>query len=797
MKTWLVILLILFSYSISAQWTIQNPHPTPNNLYIGSAPSLNTYVTITDIGEFVKTTDGGATWKVSRIGGDGIYRSTFFLSDNLGWAAGALNGKFHRTTDGGTTWIPIVNAPDTTKYDIYFIDQNTGWSVGFNGFIIKTTDGGENWFSQTNTGVTSRTLYGVRAYGSQNVLVSGSTDALVRSTDGGTTWNLIPPVFSTATNYRGITYLPGTNGQTAFVVGDRNRIAKTTDGGATWTQAFQGTGTTQLWAVDFNSSGTGLASGESTTLFRTTDFGATWSQITLPPTGVSLSSVRFADNNTVYLTGGRGYFFKSTDAGATWQELGYRFTTGSLNSIGFSGNTGYVSGLAGFVAKSTDGGNTFTTLTTNFTQEIYELRVVTPDVVYGSAKQGNVIKTTDGGATWAATPTGLGTNIELVGMDAVNENFAVAVGTSGTVIRTNNGGATWTPVSIAGSTSLLWDVDFVDTLYGWACGTGQKIYRTTDGGASWTEQASYGGLGFYGISFINRSSGIASGTSGQTYYTFDGGDTWNLAATNPASTIWSVDYKITPQDTFALATGSSGYVYRSDDDGKNWVRYDRRTINTMEDVFILDASRAWAVGNGGVIVHFNDPSVIPVELTSFSASAGNGGIDLKWTTATETNNYGFEIERRISGDEQYQAAGFVRGNVNASELNTYIFTDKPDKAGSYTYRLKQTDLDGSFRYHNLGYEVDFTGSFSYRLGYNYPNPFNPVTTVNYSLGQHGPVKILLFSAAGELVKVLYNGIREAGNHILQIDGTALSSGVYFVSMEAGSFRETIKISLLK
>jgi photosystem II stability/assembly factor-like uncharacterized protein len=189
-------LLLSFCFSLAAQtnnpWSVLNPYPTGNTLYIGTAPSENKYAIVSAQGELFMTTDGGVNWTQQVLPGDGIYRSLYFLDNNTGWAAGALNGKFSRTTDGGLTWIPITDTPDTTKYDIHFISASTGWSVGFNGFIIKTTNGGSSWFSQSNTLITGKTLYGVYATDANTIYVAGNADAFIKSTDGGSTWAQMP-----------------------------------------------------------------------------------------------------------------------------------------------------------------------------------------------------------------------------------------------------------------------------------------------------------------------------------------------------------------------------------------------------------------------------------------------------------------------------------------------------------------------------------------------------------------------------------------------------------------------------
>src|SRR5690606_26440652 len=122
--------------------------------------------------------------------------------------------------------------------------------------------------------------------------------------------------------------------------------------------------------------------------------------------------------------------------------------------------------------------------------------------------------------------------------------------------------------------------------------------------------------------------------------------------------------------------------------------------------------------------------VVPVELTAFTAAANDLNVTLNWTTATELNNSGFQVER--SNGSEFQVVGFVAGHGTTTEVKNYTFVDQNVEAGSYTYRLKQIDFDGSFEYSN-NVEVEVLGVKEFALGQNYPNPFNPSTTINFSL----------------------------------------------------------------
>ncbi len=201
---------------------------------------------------------------------------------------------------------------------------------------------------------------------------------------------------------------------------------------------------------------------------------------------------------------------------------------------------------------------------------------------------------------------------------------------------------------------------------------------------------------------------------------------------------------------------------------------------------------------------------LPVELASFSAECNDNDVMLSWTTASETNNKGFQVERRKAkvesngGDvESFESVGFVNGNGTSTELNHYSFTDENLSAGKYIYRLKQIDYDGSFEYSNE-IEIDVNVVNEFMLFQNYPNPFNPSTKIKYSIplevkGQSSIVNLKIFDVLGNEVAVLVNEARTPGEYEIEIDAAKynLSSGVYYYTLTSGSFKQTKKMAIIK
>lgn len=219
----------------------------------------------------------------------------------------------------------------------------------------------------------------------------------------------------------------------------------------------------------------------------------------------------------------------------------------------------------------------------------------------------------------------------------------------------------------------------------------------------------------------------------------------------------------------------------------------RNAINTNSNwTGNEDGSLSIAV-NSYSTPNITDP--LPVELTSFGYSFNGKSIHLNWETATEINNYGFEIERN-SKNSVWEKIGFIAGHGNSNSPKFYNFIDSELKNGTYQYRLKQIDIDGSFELSNI-IKVQVNTPSEFQLYQNYPNPFNPSTTITYGIPNKDFVKISVFNSLGEEVKTLLNEEKEAGTYNLQINMSEFSSGVYYYKLSTSKFNQVKKMILMK
>lgn len=194
---------------------------------------------------------------------------------------------------------------------------------------------------------------------------------------------------------------------------------------------------------------------------------------------------------------------------------------------------------------------------------------------------------------------------------------------------------------------------------------------------------------------------------------------------------------------------------------------------------------------------------VPVELLSFTGALDNNVVNLKWETGSEVNNKGFNVERKVNGE--WKSISFVNGKGTTTETTSYTYSDDLRNAninGTVVYRLKQVDLDGSYTYTK---EIEFNlGQVpqEFALEQNFPNPFNPSTTIKFAVPVNRNVKLAVYDAMGNLVKVLVDEAKTAGKYEVTWNGennsgSKVASGVYFYKVSAGTYTMTKKMVMMK
>ena len=222
-------------------------------------------------------------------------------------------------------------------------------------------------------------------------------------------------------------------------------------------------------------------------------------------------------------------------------------------------------------------------------------------------------------------------------------------------------------------------------------------------------------------------------------------------------------------------------------------------------------AKSWGSGQGdsflsnsglNYVATFTVDNSFPIELLSFYASKLKSGIALNWSTATEVNNYGFEIERQILKQVQndsngWEKIGFVQGHGNSNSPKDYSFIDQEKVAErSRSYRLKQLDFDGSFHYSDV-VSVNNALAKSFKLFAPYPNPFNPNTTIKFSIPAASNVSLKIYDIIGNEIANLVNGRKDAGEYEVDFNAKNLPSGIYFSTLRSNGNTQTQKLILMK
>ncbi len=226
------------------------------------------------------------------------------------------------------------------------------------------------------------------------------------------------------------------------------------------------------------------------------------------------------------------------------------------------------------------------------------------------------------------------------------------------------------------------------------------------------------------------------------------------------------------------------------------------TVTPGDDYWIIVDGRGNSADNQSYTLSiYCDDNPLSAELTSFDASRSGNAVDLSWSVASETNNENFEIERQSSQSDSWSLIGRVAGRGTASGPASYSFRDDAaDSRIAYRYRLSSAEFDGSRQ--ELG-TVDVEAVTQsevvseFKLVGNYPNPFNPTTSVVFEVAEASDIRLDVFSVDGRLVQTLVSGMMEAGRHEVSFDASTEGAGVYFARLSGVSGSQMMKMILLK
>jgi hypothetical protein len=332
--------------------------------------------------------------------------------------------------------------------------------------------------------------------------------------------------------------------------------------------------------------------------------------------------------------------------------------------------------------------------------------------------------------------------------------------------------------------------------------TDGKIWKSTNAGAHWERISE-------GLPSRNCTHILFDPFDDSTYYasfsgyisesvmkTTNGGASWfSISGNLPA--IPTNALAINPRNPDEIYVGTDFAVYATTDGGENW----QVLGEGMPKVVVVDLDLHPVSGQLIAATHgrsiYGLTVTTSVELLSFSASRAGAGVDLVWRTGSTAALRGFAVERALD-DDDWMEIGYIPAEASIA-VRGYTYSDAviPAAAVKARYRLKQSRMDGSIEYsHEL--QVDFTTYPSdFALERNFPNPFNPGTSIRYSLPRSGHIRLHVTDVRGALLHVIFEGPQYAGTHVHHFNAPDLPSGAYFYHLEYDNRRLTRSMMLMK
>lgn len=815
---------------VSGAYNPQNP----NIIYIGPA-----------YGGVWKSTDAGVNWTPLTDNENSMSMGAIVLDpDNpdiiyAGTGEATYSGASYsglgllKSTDGGSSWTQITAGLPTHTYFSRLIirpgHNNELLAAMGQAGLYTSTDSGNSWSLKLG-GRCDEVRF---TPSGDTVFVSGSGTSFKRSIDGGNNFS----AFSTGwtlgeRNHFDYCYSDPAYMYAASYSSSSFKVFKSTDYGVTFAQVSSSTDFEggQAWYDMYcrvNPDNPDDAYVGTIDVFRTVNGGASFVNITNAYSNGSVHPDQHylffdpQDANTFYICNDGG-IYKTTNNGNNFTNMNqnltltqfYRITTSPFDSGRLLGGTQdngtqqTFSTLSWAAAFGGDGGEvTFNPFDQNY--------------IIGETQNGGLTRTTNNGNNWNYNSmSGIDQSENVVWVAPIIHHPTV----SGTyyvarqrVYKSTNNGGNWTPISgnINGSGAVSELAISKSNPQVMLAASGSKIFSSNDGGVTWTNINA--GLPNKTISSIyvhpaDERFFIVSyyGLSGSKIYT-----------TNNSGTDWkdiSGDLPDTPVNDVLIYTEDSAHpetyfaatdigVFLTKDGGISWVELADGIPNTLVmhlDYSPLSHTLIAGTHGRGVYEAYID-FYLPVELAAFSASVADNKVELNWETSTETNNRGFEVERKLKNHD-WTTIGYINGNGTTSKKHSYKFTDdgmNENYEGRVLYRLKQIDFDGTFEYSNqVAADFNFIPE-QVTLAQNYPNPFNPATTIKYSIPVEANVALSVYNSLGEKVSELVNSVQASGNYQVTWNAKDFASGVYVYTLEVSDmqnhslFNDSRKIVLVK
>jgi len=752
----------------------------------------------TQIDGVYKSTDNGDTWIPARSGLENTSVNAFgsnsdYLFVSVISTSSSLQGVY-RSSDLGESWTQINTGLDNTYISALLAVNSNIYAGTIGSGVWKSTNNGDSWFP-SNSGMAFELISSIAI--SNNNIYAAASNFLYVSADEGGSWSPVPSL-----SYFSLRSLQADN---SFIyVGVFGGLKRSSDYGESWSDFIEINFLPPLsYIKSFYSDGSVLYGGvyaypgTSYGVIKSTDNGLTWVPAN---TGIELRSINSVLFSTPKLLAGcqSGGIFSSTDQGSSWIKDNSGLPPGGLirSFLSYSNYIFAGTQLDGIYGSS-DKGATWESFDNDVSGElrfalVFTLAQKDNDIYAGTASFG-IFKSTDGGADWFNVNTGLpSASLTVFSIIAAGNNLIA--GTANGIYYSTNNGADWIASDILEG-NVQWlaagsGYQYAIVVTGISSSDG--VYRTSDNGVNWSLVFSTSGQ--YPSSLAAAGSNVYLGDSfNGIQHSSDNGNGWGDVSL-PGIGVFSI-YP-SGQNVFAGTSQESENIYMSDLNLTDWLAINEGLPSgTPINALVADSSYLYA-GTENNAVWKRALGEIPVELTAFTAVPEGNNVSLNWQTASETNNKGFDVERQA--DSQWEKIGFVEGNGTSTAPHSYSYTDRNLNEGRYNYRLKQIDFDGSYKYSGT-VEVQTGGTpDQYFLSRNYPNPFNPSTTIEFTLPENaGNVRLTIYNVLGEKAAEIVNSSLAAGKYSYKWNAKNFTSGIYFYELKTEKYISVKKMILLK
>ena len=392
-------------------------------------------------------------------------------------------------------------------------------------------------------------------------------------------------------------------------------------------------------------------------------------------------------------------------------------------------------------------------------ESLNSVKFINADTGWCAGNAGKILKTTNGGTNWILQ--GINFVGNLNSLFIISDNLGYIAGekdSAGYIFKTTNGGVNWNSTGPLNAKSLK-SVFFINSEIGF---TGEyyegfkmaNVYKTTDGGLSWDSMPTEYAF-VYDLQFFNETTGWLAGgyyALGQDVIskTTNGGLNWNIRANGspPFHCVFFID------SLNGWAGGRSIFnvpsIIRTTNGGNNWNSIFPGTLHVINDIDFINENKGWAVGEDRIIQATTNSGINWIDQTSTQLGINYNSVSfIDSLTGWVVGDSGIILKTTTGG----VLTGF---STTSSEI--------PDR---------------------------------YYLSQNYPNPFNPVTDLEFGISDLGFVSLKIYDVLGKEIKTLVNEIKQPGIYKVEFDGSSLASGIYFYTIEAGSFKQTKRMLLLK